>query len=327
MEEDIRKEMLAEMPEIPTKKILLDRAFKKASTRASVVRSENKEWAAREKESIRIGIAGDILATQLEELVTNTFSYDRLTPFYKELVGVLIDVDHFKKALGSLKWASQEIRKLKSLYLGRLRNSRAYDTMRRQRIEFYGIASATIDKMKKEFAYLAECKSTLENMPHLKELPTVVIAGMPNVGKSSLLAALTGSRPEVQPYPFTTKGLMVSYAEGHYGDIQVIDTPGLLDRPLKDRNKIERQAIAALKHIASVIVYIYDPSDTAYAMEQQESLFKEIKAAYKIPIVTVYNKCDIARREGARCVSAVTREGVDELWNEALRMVYRRTDG
>lgn len=314
---------LARMPEIPTKKVLLDKAFGRAAKHASIVRSENKVWAAREKESVRIGIAADILASELEALVKKTFSYDALTLFYKELVGVLIDVDRFKRALGSLKWASAEIKNLKKRYLGRLRNAKDFDTMHRQRTAFFGLASATVDKIKKDLAYLTECKKTLDNMPHLKDLPTVVIAGLPNVGKSSLLAALTKSRPEIQPYPFTTRGLMVGYAEGRYGDVQVIDTPGLLDRPLKERNRVERQAVAALKHLASVIVYVYDPTDAAYPLQQQESLFREIKATYKIPIIPVYNKRDVKHVEG-RAVSCVTKEGIAELWEEVLRLLYRK---
>lgn len=312
------------MPDIPTKKIMLDRAFGKAAKRASIVRSEDKEWAAREKEEIRIGIAADILVTGLESIVRGTFSYEKLTPFHQDLVAALVDVDRFKKALGSLKWAAGEIRILKSRHLGRLRNSRDFITMRRQRIEFFGVASATVDKVKKDLAYLAECKAALQQMPWLKDLPTVVIAGLPNVGKSSLLAALTGSKPEIQPYPFTTKGLMVSYKEGHYGDVQIVDTPGLLDRPLKERNKIEKQALAALKNIAGVIVYVYDPTDAAYPMEKQEALFKEIKAVYKKPMVAVCNKSDVKRIEGTLAVSAVTREGLEEMWNEILRLLYRR---
>src|SRR3989338_2508625 len=168
---------VALVPDVPTKKILLDRAFAKASKRAAIVRprtgnpsqsagsafreAEAKKWAAREKENIRIGIAGDILVAELETIVTETFSFDELTPFYQDLVSALIDVDQFKKSLGALKWAGSEIKKLKSLYTGRLRNARDFDTMSKQRIQFYGLASATVDKVKKDLAYLADCRALL----------------------------------------------------------------------------------------------------------------------------------------------------------------------
>ena len=46
---------------------------------------------------------------------------------------------------------------------------------------------------------------------------------------------------EVQPYAFTTKSLYVGHTDYKYLRWQVIDTPGILDRPLEERNTIEMQ--------------------------------------------------------------------------------------
>ena len=46
---------------------------------------------------------------------------------------------------------------------------------------------------------------------------------------------------EVQPYAFTTKSLYVGHMDYRYLRWQVIDTPGILDRPLEERNTIEMQ--------------------------------------------------------------------------------------
>ena len=43
--------------------------------------------------------------------------------------------------------------------------------------------------------------------------------------------------------------------------LQVIDTPGLLDRSLSERNTVEMQAITALAHLRAYIMYIIDPSE------------------------------------------------------------------
>jgi len=45
----------------------------------------------------------------------------------------------------------------------------------------------------------------------------------------------------VQPYAFTTKSLFVGHMDYKYLRWQVIDTPGILDRPLEERNTIEMQ--------------------------------------------------------------------------------------
>ena len=68
----------------------------------------------------------------------------------------------------------------------------------------------------------------------------------PNVGKSSFMNKITRGNVDVQPYAVTTKSLFVGHCDYRYLRWQVIDTPGILDHPLEERNTIEMQAIIAL---------------------------------------------------------------------------------
>ena len=52
---------------------------------------------------------------------------------------------------------------------------------------------------------------------------------------------MTRADVDVQPYAFTTKSLFVGHTDHKYLRWQVIDTPGILDRPLEERNTIEMQ--------------------------------------------------------------------------------------
>ncbi len=52
---------------------------------------------------------------------------------------------------------------------------------------------------------------------------------------------------DVQPYAFTTKSLFVGHTDYKYLRWQVIDTPGILDRPLEERNTIEMQVSHSLR--------------------------------------------------------------------------------
>lgn len=52
---------------------------------------------------------------------------------------------------------------------------------------------------------------------------------------------VTRADVDVQPYAFTTKSLFVGHTDYKYLRWQIIDTPGLLDRPLEERNTIEMQ--------------------------------------------------------------------------------------
>lgn len=61
-------------------------------------------------------------------------------------------------------------------------------------------------------------------------------------GREYGAAEVTRADVDVQPYAFTTKSLFVGHMDHKYLRWQVIDTPGLLDRPLEERNTIEMQA-------------------------------------------------------------------------------------
>lgn len=52
--------------------------------------------------------------------------------------------------------------------------------------------------------------------------------------------------------------------------VQVIDTPGILDHALEERNTIEMQAITALAHLRAAVLYIMDASEQCgHTLEEQ----------------------------------------------------------
>ena len=91
-------------------------------------------------------------------------------------------------------------------------------------------------------AYLEQVRQHLSRLPSIDpNTRTLIVTGFPNVGKSSFINTVTRADVEVQPYAFTTKSLFVGHTDYKYLRWQVIDTPGLLDHPLEQRNTIEMQ--------------------------------------------------------------------------------------
>ena len=137
-----------------------------------------------------------------------------------------------------------------------------------------------------------------EAVTRLRELPSIntkedvyLLAGLPNVGKSTLLGKITESKPKVAPFPFTTQGLNVGYFVKKHLPIQILDTPGLLDRELHKRNKIELKAINAFQHLKGIIIFVVDPT---YALEEQQNLLAELKKLFtEKGFMVVINKSDL----------------------------------
>lgn len=126
-----------------------------------------------------------------------------------------------------------------------------------------------------------------------------------------------------------------------------MDTPGILDHPLVERNTIEMQAITALAHLRAAVLYVMDISEQCgQSIEQQMELFNSIKPLFtNKPIIVALNKVDIITpeelKEEARMVlaqfetegipvlpmSTVTEEGVTDVKTRACdELLMQRVD-
>ncbi|MBA3044281.1 hypothetical protein FP804_04000, partial [archaeon] len=150
--------------------------------------------------------------------------------------------------------------------------------------EVYGRISSVVKQVSDDLLFLNTVREKLRSIPAIENIPTVVVAGYPNVGKSLLVRKISSGKPKIAAYPFTTKGVSVGHFKIKYRKYQVIDTPGLLDREFSKRNQIEKQAVLALRHLANVIVFIIDPTEhCGYPLNVQLKLLDDIKKTFNIP--------------------------------------------
>jgi nucleolar GTP-binding protein len=181
----------------------------------------------------------------------------------------------------------------------------------------YGRISSLVKQVDKELTFLAKARNTMRRFPAVNpDDMTIVVAGAPNVGKSALVARISTAKPRVAVYPFTTQEISVGTFEKKYVRYQVIDTPGLLDRELSERNPMELRAILALRHLADLILFIFDPTETCgYPISQQEHMLETIRSEFTgVPVVEVENKSDLLKTRSDRPrISAETGAGVQKL--------------
>ncbi len=270
----------------------------------------------RRLETRRVRETSRYLIELVRDIVMNMPFVDKLHPFYRELLDLLIGLDRYRHALGKLAHLPTAIRAVErdALFLIKIAGSRE-DIIKARRM-YLGRIIDILEDVAPELEYLRDAVKRMKKLPAINpDLYTIVVAGMPNVGKSSLVRAVSSAKPEVAEYPFTTKEIHVGHIR-LYGDaiVQVIDTPGILDRPLSEMNLVERQAVLALRHLAKVILFLLDPTmHSGYELERQLRLLEEIVQNFKdVPIIVVINKIDIASREEVERA----RRAVSDLVNE-----------
>lgn len=308
------------IPTVPTSEELLNKSFRRAARAKHGKRILDRASKLKAEESMLL-TAANILSDNLINIVRKFPSMDRMSPFYLELTDILVGVEEMKMNLASVHWAANKINEMARKYVGIMRSSEDAKVVRKQA---FGRISSIVESIDSNLRFLNDARNKLRKLPDIGEGPAIVVAGYPNVGKSSFVALVSSARPEIAQYPFTTKGLAVGHFTRDRIRYQVIDTPGLLDRPLNERNRIELQAVSALKHIGNVILYIIDPSETCgYTLEKQMNLLNEIKREFEVPILVVANKIDISGTVGGAdmSMSTLTGDGVDAALDRLVEMI------
>jgi len=157
-----------------------------------------------------------------------------------------------------------------------------------------------LKRLKDSLQYLESVRQHLGRLPSIDpNTRTLLIAGYPNVGKSSFLKTISKADVDVQPYAFTTKSLFVGHFDYKMLRFQAVDTPGILDHPLEEMNTIEMQSITAIAHLRSSVLYFIDLSEQCgYSVASQVSLFHSIKPLLANKIITIVaNKSDVMKLE------------------------------
>jgi nucleolar GTP-binding protein len=169
---------------------------------------------AKQRERQRVQVMGTKIQGGLSKLIAGFPSLQNLPPFYRDLVEALVGIDKLRKSLGAVDGTAKTVGRLCREHVRRLRFARSPAEAAAVRKQAYGRVSSVVKRAGEHLTFLREASVKLSNLPSVYvDIPTVVIAGYPNVGKSTLLRALTGSAPEIASYPFTTKGLQLGYIE------------------------------------------------------------------------------------------------------------------
>jgi nucleolar GTP-binding protein len=186
-----------------------------------------------------------------------------------------------------------------------------------------------LDEVTDDFRRVGAARDALRDLPEIRaDVPTIAVAGYPNVGKSSFVNAVTRASNETASYPFTTRAVQLGHFDRDRIRYQIIDTPGLLDRPEAERNDIERQAASAIEHLADAVCFLVDASeDCGYPLADQLDLRDAVAERFDAPVLTVCSKSDRSTDvEADAYLSVEADENVDDVLDAAVDAVGYEPD-
>jgi GTP-binding protein len=146
-------------------------------------------------------------------------------------------------------------------------------------------------------------------------LPVFAIVGRPNVGKSTLFNALTGTRDAlVADYPGLTRDRLYGYAAGPAGTAIVIDTGGLTREAAPLAGEVARQVTLAIEEADAVALVV----DGRSGPVPEDAAIVDLVRRTGKPVVLAVNKAE--GRAGGEAAAAFYELGLgDPLPMSALR--------
>ena len=267
------------------------------------------------------------------EFTTRAFLNGKLDLAQAEAVADLIDAGTEAAARSAARSLSGEF-------------SRDVDALSRDIVELRTLVEATLDFPDEEIDFLqrADALGRLRRLGErlqrltgaarhgalLREGIHVVLAGQPNVGKSSLLNALAGAELAiVTPIPGTTRDKIAQTIQIEGVPLHVVDTAGLR-APEEAHDEVERIGIErSWSEIAraDVVLVLHDLTRWREPTVQraQAAIEERLQRLTPAPRLHVLNKCDAAAAPpepgGALVLSALTGAGLDALRAALLAQV------
>ena len=166
----------------------------------------------------------------------------------------------------------------------------------------------------------------------LKILADVGLVGMPNAGKSTLLAHLSAAKPKIADYPFTTLEPNLGIVKyGEYNSFVMADIPGLIEGASKGKGL----GIQFLKHIErnKVLLYLIDSTD-GHPFKTFKTLEKEV-LDFNPDLIIKPNlicrtksdiECDLSEewdnfKDKVNVISSVSGQGLNEIISKLSKII------
>jgi nucleolar GTP-binding protein len=213
------------------------------------------------------------IAERLTHIYSTLPDYSKMNEYYLLMSKNIVPETTLEKYKNHYLTTIHLINSLSEKYKRFVKQERNYKNKLKIKKEYLGRISSVLKKLESTNIELKKYSKYFDQIPNPLKYFTIVLIGVPNTGKTTLLTELTDANPEINSYSFTTKTLNFGYFKKREEIIQVIDTPGLINEEFKDMNFIEKQAIVAIKTLADIVIFLYNKHQ---GYEEQKKILERL---------------------------------------------------
>ncbi|KAL3155805.1 hypothetical protein ABBQ32_012817 [Trebouxia sp. C0010 RCD-2024] len=286
----------ARLPMVPVSTEIIESALKRAGRVSANKKLKNEAQKARSRAAKQMDTLTKEVAVPLGVYMKGFPTVQCLHPFEQAMLELTSGTQAYEKVLSKVDSLRKSILQVGKGYAGRANKATT-------KAEAAAICQEGFESVEALYLKLGGCVDELKQVAQKlrrlpvvdPSLPVVALVGAPNVGKSSLVNVLSSGVPEVCDYPFTTRSIKMGHFYVNGQRHQVTDTPGLLERPLSERNAMERLTLACLSHLPSAVLFVLDlTAQCGTSVQDQLAIRQTLKQSFPDKLwLDVFSKSDL----------------------------------
>ena len=239
----------------------------------------------------KIKFTQQTISERLTQILSDFPRLNDIHPFYADLCNTLYDRDHYKLALGQINTARSLV---DSIARDMIRMVKYGDSLYRCKClkrAALGRMCTVLKRQKASLLYLEQVRKHMSRLPALDpNTRTLLMCGLPNVGKSSIFNWLVGKRLAiVDDMAGVTRDRMTFLLNHRDRYFEIVDTGGIGINDVDELDEEIEQQIEIGIQGADLLMFVVDVKDGMTSLDH--SVAERLRGIDK-PVLLVANKCD-----------------------------------
>ena len=231
------------------------------------------------------------------EIVSMFPSIDYVHPFFRDLLNLMFQRQHYKLALSRLTKSKKNIDIVCNNFVKLLKNGNSLYTCKQLKKEALGRMCTIIKKLNKPLIFLEKLRRHLESLPEIDpHRKCVVVSGATKVGKSSFLNKVTRAHISIGNSRQQNNFVLMGHMKTNFSRLQILEINNLAKMVDYYQSSFFIHLYRTFLNLDCILVHLIDFSEFfSKKLSKQVELFKNLSMIKpKINIIIILTKTDLA---------------------------------